>query len=69
MRALFKKAKMVDALQPEAEFKQQCGNPKYIVTGTNIADRYGMWPGKESETVDFPNEQWHKCCQFEGKDE
>jgi len=61
VRALFEAREEVAKLPPP----ERCKNPKYIVTGTRF--REGFMEPNRLETLEFPGEEWHKCCVTEGE--
>jgi len=63
LRALFDVSEKVDELPAPGI----CKNPKYIVTGSR--SRHGLMETGRLETLEFPGEEWYKCCVTEGKDQ
>ncbi|CAD7943858.1 unnamed protein product [Amoebophrya sp. A25] len=60
LRERFKNASLVDMLPTD---KGKCGAPIYILNGISPGDSKGSWyPSNPEETLEYPNEVWHKCC-------
>eukprot|EP00397_Hematodinium_sp_SG-2012_P042452 GEMP01046963.1.p1 GENE.GEMP01046963.1~~GEMP01046963.1.p1 ORF type:complete len:268 (+),score=67.04 GEMP01046963.1:192-995(+) len=62
LRHLWRNKTMVKTLPDGKDFQQKCGNPKFFMVGGKFYDRFGTWPAQAPESVDFPNEEWYKCC-------
>lgn len=55
-RELFHQRAQTAKLPPPSE----CKHPTYVVTGSRY--RHGFMEGGRLETLEFPGEEWHKCC-------
>jgi len=56
IHALFKHRKKIDRLPVGAK----CQSPTYVVTGTR--HRQGFMISNRLDSLEFPGEEWHKCC-------